>query len=57
MDTVLKALAILLLAAIYVVITAMDVSLPKDSFLHGLGSPAVIAMMAALIYILGRLWG
>ena len=57
MDTVLKALAILLLAAIYVVITAMDASLPEDSFLHGLGCPAVIAMMAALIYILGRLWG
>lgn len=57
MDTVLKALAILLLAVIYIIITAMDVSLPEDSFLHGLGSSAVIAMMAALIYVLGKLWG
>lgn len=53
----LKVFGVILLAAIYVIISAMDVSLPEDSFLHGLGSPAVIAMMAALIYILGRLWG
>lgn len=51
----LKVFGVILLAAIYVIISAMDVSLPEDSFLRGIGSTSAIALLAVFIAILGRI--
>lgn len=56
-EIALKILAAILFIAIYLIVTAMDMELPEDSMLKTAGSSTVLALLAVLALVAGRLYG
>lgn len=55
--TALKIIAAILFIAICLIALAMDLELPKDSMLKTAGSTTVLALLAVLALVAGRLYG
>lgn len=56
-EIALKILAAILFIAIYLIVAAMDMELPDDSMLKTAGSSTVLALLAVLALVAGRLYG
>ena len=56
-EIALKILAAILFIAIYLIVAAMDMELPEDSMLKTAGSSTVLALLAVLALVAGRLYG